>query len=270
MSEDERAAAAAAQDDPAALARRWLATTRNGALATLSADAAIEGYPFGSVVPFTTTAEGAPVVLLAEIAAHTKNLKRDPRASLLVQEPRVDGDPQAGWRVTVVGTMKRLVEEGAKDRRPEDEAWSARALDELHARYRAFVPAADDYRATHGFSYWRLDAAKVRFIGGFGKICWLDAAALRVDPRLEGAEGAIAHMNEDHEDAMKDLARGFYGTTPSTAKMTLLQRQGFLVETTGPDRLLWFAFDAPIEPPAIRKAVVALVAEARARTGAPR
>lgn len=248
--EEEKAAAdAAAADDPAGRARSWLLSSTKGALATLAADPAIEGYPFGSVVPYAVDATGAPIVLIADIAAHTKNLQRDPRASLLVQEDRVDGDPQAGWRVTVVGTMTRLGD--------GDPA--------LRARYRAVVPAADAYEQTHGFAYWRLDAVKLRFIGGFGKICWLEPAQVRLDPRLDGADGAIAHMNEDHVDALRDLARGFYGLSPATARMTSMDRTGFAVDVDG--RLLWFRFDAPVEPQDVRGAVVRLVQQARRRSG---
>ena len=42
----------------------------------------------------------------------------------------------------------------------------------LEARYVERVPAAQQYRATHGFAFWRMETvAKVRYIAGFGRIC---------------------------------------------------------------------------------------------------
>ena len=110
----QQAAEAAWKDDAAATARGWLLQVSAGTLCTSSAQRGIEGYPFGSVVPFALTAEGLPYVLIADIAAHTANLRRDPRASLFVRQPEreVEGDPQSGWRVTVLGEMQRLLGPG--------------------------------------------------------------------------------------------------------------------------------------------------------------
>ncbi len=268
MSEDEQAAAAQAQaDDPAARTKQWLLSTSSGALATLSCESGIEGFPFGSVVPFQLTAEGAPYVLVADIAAHTRNLKKDPRASLLVQEQGI-GDPQSRWRVTLIGAMQRLVAPGDPDRRDDDVELPERALAELHARYRARVPAADEYTTTHGFRLWRMDVRRVRYIAGFGKICWIDPQAVRMDPDLgAAAPGAVAHMNDDHTDAMKDLAHAAFGARPDGARMLTLEKTGFLVETTGPRpagaRLLWCPFGKEITPGEIRHEVVLLVKAAR-------
>ncbi|MEJ0096781.1 MAG: pyridoxamine 5'-phosphate oxidase family protein [Bauldia sp.] len=73
-----------------------------GGLATLSAD----GAPFASLVQVATTAEGEPILLLSALAVHTRNLARDPRASLLLVAPGGEGgDPLAGARLSVSGTI---------------------------------------------------------------------------------------------------------------------------------------------------------------------
>src|SRR5262245_41328877 len=62
-------------------AETLLCAARHGALATLLPD----GQPYASLVACAASA-GAPVLLLSELAEHTRNLRRDPRASLLVAE----------------------------------------------------------------------------------------------------------------------------------------------------------------------------------------
>src|SRR5262245_52225662 len=134
--EELEAAQAAERDDPAGTARSWLLSVTDGTLCTTAVQRGVEGYPYGSVVPYALTPDGRPVLLLAHIAAHTANLKRDARASLFSRQPGIEGDPQAGWRLTVLGTMEQ-VPDG-----PD--------IAEIEARYREVVPAAARYRDTHG------------------------------------------------------------------------------------------------------------------------
>lgn len=265
---EAEASEAAWKEDAAAQARRWLLEVSVATLCTSSAQRGIEDYPFGSVVPFALTASGCPIVLIAEIAAHTANLKRDPRASLFVRQEGLDGDPQAGWRLTVMGKMERLVGPGLNKTRPEDVRLSAEALEDIEARYHERVPAAKRYQQTHGFFFWRMSApVRVRYIAGFGKITWLDGASITRDPLGELAASvphAIAHMNEDHAYNLKEMCAGLYGISPETAAMVGLDRAGFQVRTTGPDRLLHFSFGREISPGDLRVAVIDVLKRARA------
>lgn len=56
-------------------ARRWLRAHRYGLLSTHSR--AVEGYPFGSVVPYVLDHEACPVLLVSRLAEHTRNLAAD-------------------------------------------------------------------------------------------------------------------------------------------------------------------------------------------------
>mgnify|MGYP000409511744 CR=1 FL=1 len=142
LSEIEAAAKAAEADDPSGHARQWLLENHVATLCTTSTKRSVKGFPFGSVVPFALTPDGRPVILIANIATHTANLKADPRASLFVRQPGLEGDPQKGWRITLMGTWAP-VESG-----PE--------RDEIHARYVERVPFAEGYLATHDFGYWEM------------------------------------------------------------------------------------------------------------------
>jgi putative heme iron utilization protein len=121
-------------------------------LSTLSKD----GHPFGSLVAYAGL---EPVLLLSELAEHTHNLRADPRASLLVTEA-AEGDPLAHGRVTLVGRCAEV----------------ARA--EVEADYLAMHPSAVRFLELKDFRFWRLDVESARYIGGFGKIGWIDVPGL--------------------------------------------------------------------------------------------
>lgn len=133
---------------------------KHGTLCTSSSRA--DGWPFGSVVPFALDDRGRPIILVANIAEHTRNIQRDERVSLLVQEEESGDDVQARARLCVMGRARRIP--------PED-------LDDARQRYLRRLPEASDYFATHDFAFYRLDIERLRYIGGFGKIFWLDPEA---------------------------------------------------------------------------------------------
>ncbi|HEV2007255.1 MAG TPA: pyridoxamine 5'-phosphate oxidase family protein, partial [Burkholderiales bacterium] len=87
-----------------AAARRYLRSRRSGVLATISVK--LDGYPFGSVVPFVLDHAACPVILISRLAEHTKNIGADPRVSLLVHD--LTDDSQGAARVTLVGNAERI------------------------------------------------------------------------------------------------------------------------------------------------------------------
>jgi putative heme iron utilization protein len=141
--------------------RKLWRSVETGILSTTSV--AVPGYPFGSVVPYVTTAEGAPVIYISHLAQHTKNLLADPRACLTVIEPAQD-DAQAAGRISLLGDAA-VVPEGDRDQVAE--------------LYFATFPTSRRFSETHGFTFWALTPKRVRFIGGFGRIHWIEAADWR-------------------------------------------------------------------------------------------
>src|SRR5688572_9544560 len=83
-----------------------LRTRGKGMLATISKR--IEGWPFGSIVPYAIDRRGRPIILIAGIAEHTKNIEHDDRVSLLLQEPEGEGDIQAKGRLTFLGRAEMI------------------------------------------------------------------------------------------------------------------------------------------------------------------
>ena len=232
-------------------ARTLVSEANTGTLCTLTE----EGYPYGSYVTFALESAD-PVFLISRIAAHTQNLEREKRASLLVHE---DGatDPLSNGRVTLVGLAAQL----------EDDAAAREAFLEVHPQSAYYVDFID-------FSFWRLAVESVRYIGGYGRMSWVKLEAWRdadLDPIAPHAEGIITHMNDDHADALVAYARAFTRATDAEeVAMTGVDRYGFelSVAIDGGRRPARIAFDDPVMTPTdARKTLIAMLADARAKLG---
>lgn len=92
------------------------------------------------------------------------------------------------------------------------------------------------------------------------------------DPVSEGAAGAIAHLNDDHADALLDMARALGGRPDATAARCLdADRTGLDLRAVTPEGEVPVRvdYDEPIEgPEGLRKATVKLAHRARAELGA--
>src|SRR6185436_2589128 len=98
-------------------------------------------------------------------------------------------------------------------------------------RYLAANPAASYYIDFGDFTFLRLAVDHVRYVGGYGRMSWVDAPAYKAaeaDPLADAAGGIIAHMNADHADAQVLFCRRFAGLTETTeATMSAVDRYGF-------------------------------------------
>ena len=270
QAEIDTASKTALRQAPADDVRQWLQDVHSATLSTLSLSEGIEGFPACSVVPFALDENGSPFILIARIAAHTRNLLSDNRASLFIRQGREEGDPQSQWRATLTGFMERLVVEGDKgSHAPADHevVITSEAFEGLKARYRERVPKSDTYFATHDFGFWRMSRVKkVRYIAGFGRICWFNGAHL-IKGTPEGltsaSEGAIEHMNEDHIDALELLCKVHHNLTPQNVRMVSLDGRGFFMRHTGTPELLYTSFGKEIDADDLRHAFVKITREAR-------
>ncbi len=275
-----QASEAARAGTPAEDVKRWLFEESHGTLCTTAAKKDVEGWPFGSVVPYALTADGRPLLLLAGIAAHTANLRRDNRATLFIMEKEVHGDPQAHWRIGILGKLVRVLaadsKKAAQHQKGEERTpgqtptrlVDPQTYEALFARYLEKVPNADGYRGMHDFDLWCFDdITKVRYIAGFGKITWIDGDLVLDDPMAEGvaevAPGAITHMNADHPHNLLEMCQGQYGIKAATAIMEGLERGGFFVRTQQPSGLFRFSFSERIRGEDVRSAVIQVLKRAR-------
>lgn len=172
---------------------RWLLLReRYGILSTHSVEMA--GYPFGSVTPYVFDRRGQVVILIANLAQHFKNITANPKVALTVLE---GGNPavQEKGRLTCLADAVRIESQDQDTRE----------------RYGRYFPETRDYEKTLGFMFFRLEAVRVRFIGGFGNINWIDPGDfIRPNPfsALE-EQGILAHMNRDHQAALNHYGSHF-------------------------------------------------------------
>ena len=123
---------------------------------------------------------------------------------------------------------------------------------------------------------YRLEPTSVRHVGGFGRVAWVttvDYMDAEADPLFEVEAEMIAHMNDDHPDAVLAYARAFGGiTTASRALMTTIDRYGFelLAVTEDGEKLARIPFaDDVTSTESARRAFVALVRDARTALAHP-
>src|ERR1700738_4514158 len=84
-------------------ARTLASLGRIGSLSTHSRK--FPGFPFGSMMPYAADELGRPIFFISTMAMHTQNLQQDARASLLITQPDVSGDPLGAPRLTLLGAV---------------------------------------------------------------------------------------------------------------------------------------------------------------------
>jgi heme iron utilization protein len=235
--------------------RTLVASESRGALSTLAADP--QGYPYGSVASYGLDDRGNPLFFVSLMAGHTQNAMRDPRASLLVTEPVPDGaDPLASGRATLLGLLSPVA---------EDDRLTARD------RYLEANPTSAYYIDFGDFVFYRLDVRRIRYVGGYGRMSWVDAAAYakaEPDPLAAAAAGIIEHMNADHAEAQVLFCRHLAERPDTTgAFMCGVDRYGFEMIAVSPAGRAAVRLGFPEEcttSEQVRQAMVAMVSDARA------
>jgi heme iron utilization protein len=236
--------------DPKAVAKGLLRATRAGALATIDRNT---GHPFASLVNVATDVDGSPLILVSRLSTHTANLEADGRASLLLASTG-KGDPLAHPRLTLLGSFAQIARED-----PE--------LPRLRRRFLARHPKSELYAGFGDFSFWRLQTVSTHLNGGFARAADLKAADVMTD--IAGAEnlidaeaGAIAHMNDDHAEAVRLYATKLLGAEDGAWRLTGLDPDG--LDLARGDATLRLRFpQRVVNAEQLRKVVVELAAKAR-------
>jgi len=221
-----------------ALDRASLATNLPGEPAT---------WPYVSLILVAVDHDLSPILLLSDMAEHTKAIKADDRVSLLFDGTGGLDQPLTGPRATVLGRAERTTDE------------------RLKARFLARHPDAALYAGFKDFGFYRVAVERAHLVGGFGKIRWIDGAEL-VPPQAAGlaeAEvGIVEHMNADHADAVQLYAAKLMGLAGEGWRMTGIDSEGIDLRRAG--NVARLAFDVPLQAAGeARKALVALVGKAR-------
>lgn len=202
---------------PAAAVRRLLRGVDRAALATRlpvgaeGAGAAIGGWPYASLVLLAVDQGAAPLLLISDLAEHTRAIRDEARVALLVDGTAGLDDPLTGARASLVGRALPCADPA------------------LLARYVARHPSAAGYAGFRDFHLFRIELAAAHLVAGFGRIHWAAAAEIldRPAPALAAAEPDIlAHMAADHADAL-DLMAAAAGLAGTGWRMTGIDPEGF-------------------------------------------
>ena len=164
-------------ETPASRARAVMRATDRAALATAQG-----GWPFASLVLVALDHDASPLLLISDLSEHAKNIKGDPRVSLLFDGTQGLDDPLTGPRVTVLGEAAPI-----EDRR-------------LKARFLARHPSAELYAGFADFHLHRVGVTRAHLVAGFGRIHWVEARELLVTPDASFAReeaAALAAANAD-------------------------------------------------------------------------
>jgi len=238
--------------DPRSIAKTLLRTTRAGALATIDRNS---GHPFASLVNVAVDADGSPLILISRLATHTANLERDGRASVLLAAGG-RGDPLAHPRLTVLGDFARLTRDDA---------------DEIRARRRFLArhPKSELYASFADFAFWRLRVVSAHLNAGFARAADLAAADLLTDiagaeDLIAAEESALAHMNQDHAEAVRLYACKLLDAEEGPWRLSGLDPEGLDLALGNATLRLPFARRVT-NPEELRKVVVDLAKEARAK-----
>jgi putative heme iron utilization protein len=230
--------------------RTLLAEERVGTLATQSARHS--GFPFASAMPYALLDDASPLFLISGMAIHTQNALADPRASLLVMQSGSGSDPLGAPRATLLGRVTRI-----------------EATDAIRAAYLERHPSSKYWIDFSDFAFFRLAVSDIYFVGGFGVMGWVaadDYRAAEPDPLAPFAVGIMEHMNTDHADALRLIARHFAALPAEEATMTACDRLGFTVRARTAEGMKGarIRFPEPVTSrEAARRVLVAMTREAR-------
>ena len=244
-------------NDMARAARDLVRGLNRAALATLlPPDGSGEGapWPYASLVLVAVDHDLSPLLLLSDLAEHSKAIAGDGRVSLLFDGTHGLDQPLTGPRVSLVGRASRTSDE------------------RLHRRYLARHPDAEMYAGFKDFAFYTVAVERAHLVAGFGRIRWLSGAELLGESAADGlavAEpGIVAHMNEDHADAVQLYAARLLGLAGDDWRMTGIDAEGVDLRCGG--QVARLAFDAPLTAAAQARAVlVDLVKRARATSIPP-
>jgi heme iron utilization protein len=229
--------------DPAVFGRLLARSCTRAALAT-----SLNGAPYASLVLIALDLDASPLLLLSDLAQHSRNIAFDPRVSLLLDGTEGQPDPLTGSRLTLLGRAL-----------PTDDP---RCL----ARFMSHHPASAAYAGFRDFHLYRVLVKRGHLVAGFGRIEWINGGDFLFQPdagALAAAETEILrHMNADHSDTIAHYACGLLGRTGTGWRMTGIDPEGIDLRCDGGTARLDFA--APVlTVEAARAALVQLSGAAR-------
>jgi heme iron utilization protein len=143
------------KSDAVALGRRLMRSCGQAALAT-----SLDGAPYASLVAVAADLDASPLLLLSDLAQHSRNVAIDARVSLLLDGTAGYPDWLDGPRVSLLGRAEAVT--GPR----------------LLARFTARHPASARYAGFADFHIYKVVVERGHLVAGFGRIEWIAGADL--------------------------------------------------------------------------------------------
>jgi len=209
--------------DAIGVARTLLRTNRVTTLATLDPG----GYPYSTVTNLIVEPDGVPVVFMAGLSIHARNIEADPRVSMTVADSRTD-----------VMVTPRLTLSGRAQQVPADETA------DLKARYVERFPKSKLYLGLPDALFYRVQTQAVQLNGGPAQnansvtpedlLSDLDTASAL----MAEAPALVASLNEDDSATRLALAAG---AGPGRWRVSSVDPEGVDLSTQSDLARVWFA-----------------------------
>lgn len=193
--------------DAAKLGRMLMRRSERAALAT-----SMLGAPYASLVLIAADLDVTPLLLLSDLAQHSRNIAFDPRASLLLDGTEGDADRLDGPRLTLLGRAEAIAD------------------NRLLSRFTARHPSSSLYASFADFHIYRFVAERGHLVAGFGRIEWIDGADLLSASDIAALAAAepeiVAELNQHHAAAIDRCARQLLGRDETGWRLTGVDPDG--------------------------------------------
>jgi putative heme iron utilization protein len=205
-------------------------------------------WPYASLVLVAVDHDLSPLLLMSDLAEHSKAIATDSRVALLFDGTAGLAQPLTGPRLTLMGRAAKTDDE------------------RLKRRFLRHHPDAALYAGFGDFHFYRVSLERTHLVGGFGRIRWIAPGELLAVPPVqdlaEGEEGIVAHMNGDHADAVQLYAEKLLNLPGTGWTMTGIDAEGIDLRREGTVARL--SFETPMTAAAqARPLLVSLVSKAR-------
>jgi putative heme iron utilization protein len=218
-------------DDARRQARILLRGARFAAIGVIDPET---GFPSVSRVLLGMDSDGAAVILVSGLSAHTTALLADPRASLLTGEP-AKGDPLAHPRLTLQCTAESVERDSETHLR-------------LRTRFLARHPKSQLYIDFPDFRFFRLQPERASLNGGFGRAYHLSSQDFFI-PKMDSEffpdeQALLRELGGRHPDLALRLATKVHGESEGDWRISAIDSHG--LDLSFKDLLIRHEFVTPI------------------------
>jgi heme oxygenase (biliverdin-IX-beta and delta-forming) len=218
---------------------------RRGGRAALATS--LRGAPYVSLVLYAVDLDASPLLLISDLARHSRNIAFDPRVSLLLDGTSQLAEPLSGPRLTLLGQATTI----------ED----PRLLRRFSARH----PESGAYAGFADFHLCRVAVEGGHFVAGFGRIAWIAADDLLFPGDAVAIAAAepeiVARVNENMHAILVRCVAQQRGLDGGGWRATGVDPEG--LDLRCGDAVARLEFAAPVsEPDAVPAALVQLAGPA--------